>query len=511
MTYFPTKHLRMIAAFFVLFFHLSCSTDTDLLSEIVIPDSSKAFLEIKVIAVRNEAVVINVTDEGVVGQVTDVTDPENGTAAINEDNTITYTPDADAVGTDEFAFMVDTPNPDNTITTETGSIQVTITPNIKTPTDGNEVNFSKYGAKGDGVTDDTKAIQAALDSELNIVGTLGATYRISGTLDIDRKGNQTVDWKGATLLIGVELSKCVDINKPEGLLKMNNLNIDANLKGEWIIQMNSSFEFDNIKIKDVFSNDQAAVGFYVRITKSGNWTRAKLSNCTVDNIRSENNNVIGDNMGAARALLYDFITTPQNLHGLIENCEFRNAFGEDGDIFQYRSNDQNWNSGSTLTFNNTKFETATRRIGKIFAGDVKFYNCTFTNIAKSNPNIRYAKETGGFLSLSNTAGKDPARRIIFDNCVFNGSDFDNRIIQNKATDISITNSIFNNTDYRMWQYGGGVCIRNNTFSETTKIYTVAFTTWYGPMVVEGNKNTSINFNEFLNSNPPAIANYECPK
>ncbi len=126
MKHFPTKHFRMMVSLIVLFFHLSCSTDTDLLADNVIIDGSKAFLEIRVIAVKNEAVVIDVREQGVNGQVTDVSEPDNGTATINPDNTITYTPDADAEGTDEFDFTVDTPATNGTVTTSTGSVKVAI-------------------------------------------------------------------------------------------------------------------------------------------------------------------------------------------------------------------------------------------------------------------------------------------------------------------------------------------------------------------------------------------------
>lgn len=514
MKFRPSNFIQLTLATIVSILSFSCNKDSDLLAEYVVEQPQAFLVNDVVVTLANNPIVIEPLSNDTFKEpekvtITEVTPPKMGTAEVQEDNTVVYTPNTDETGTDEFDYTTTVTNSDNIITTETGSISVTVTPTDKTPTDPNAVNFSKYGAVGDGKTDDTKALQAALDAEDSLIANEGAIYKITTQLDIDKSGNQTIDWKGATILIGVELTKCIDINKSSGILTMHNLNIDGDLKGEWIMQINSSFDFDNIHIKDVYSDDQAAIGMYIRITKTGNWSTLKLKNCSINNVTADGNGVIGDNQGAARAILYDYITTPSNLHGLIENCDFRNVFGEDADVLQYRSNDQNWNTGSTVTFNNTKFEVATRRIGKIFAGDITFNNCTFTNIQKSHENIKYAKETGGFLSLSNTAGTEPARRIVFDNCIFNGSDFDNRIIQNKATDIRISNSTWNNVDYRMWIYGGGVCISNNTMTPSSKIYTVTFLSWYGPMIIEGNKNTSSNFKEFLTSNPPARGEYQC--
>ena len=61
-------------------------------------------------------------------EVTDVTDPANGTVVINDDGTITYTPDPDFNGTDTFDYTVTVTNPDGTTTTETVTVTVIVTP-----------------------------------------------------------------------------------------------------------------------------------------------------------------------------------------------------------------------------------------------------------------------------------------------------------------------------------------------------------------------------------------------
>ncbi|SNS43115.1 conserved repeat domain-containing protein, partial [Dokdonia pacifica] len=61
-------------------------------------------------------------------EVTDVTDPANGTVTINADGTVTYTPDPDYIGEDTFDYTVTVTNPDGSTTTETATVTVTVTP-----------------------------------------------------------------------------------------------------------------------------------------------------------------------------------------------------------------------------------------------------------------------------------------------------------------------------------------------------------------------------------------------
>ncbi|WP_299215812.1 Ig-like domain-containing protein, partial [uncultured Dokdonia sp.] len=61
-------------------------------------------------------------------EVTEVTDPANGTVTINADGTVTYTPDPDFNGTDTFDYTVTVTNPDGSTTTETATVIVTVTP-----------------------------------------------------------------------------------------------------------------------------------------------------------------------------------------------------------------------------------------------------------------------------------------------------------------------------------------------------------------------------------------------
>ena len=60
--------------------------------------------------------------------VTSNSTPVNGSAVINPDGTITYTPDKDFNGIDIFTYTVTSINPDGTVSTETATVTVTVIP-----------------------------------------------------------------------------------------------------------------------------------------------------------------------------------------------------------------------------------------------------------------------------------------------------------------------------------------------------------------------------------------------
>ena len=76
----------------------------------------------------NVDVLDNDTFEGTNHEVTDVTNPANGTVTIETDGTVTYTPDTNFNGTDTFDYTVTVTNADGSTTTETATVVITVDP-----------------------------------------------------------------------------------------------------------------------------------------------------------------------------------------------------------------------------------------------------------------------------------------------------------------------------------------------------------------------------------------------
>ncbi|MCK0190845.1 Ig-like domain-containing protein, partial [Arenibacter sp. F20364] len=137
MKFHPTNLLQVTLVCFVLILSSSCNKDSDLLAEYVVENPQSFLVNDVVVTLANNPIVIAPLSNDSFSEpekvaITEVTPPKMGTAVVNDDNTITYTPDTDQTGSDEFDYSASVTNPDNTVTTETGSVTVTVTD--KTPT-----------------------------------------------------------------------------------------------------------------------------------------------------------------------------------------------------------------------------------------------------------------------------------------------------------------------------------------------------------------------------------------
>ncbi len=127
----PLNIIKLTLLTFVLLFGYSCSKDTDLIADYVVETPNTILANSIVTTLPNNPIVIApLKDEVVIVPenviITEVTPPTLGTAVVNDDNTITYTPDEDKSGTDEFDYTATVTNPDNSTTTATGNVTVNV-------------------------------------------------------------------------------------------------------------------------------------------------------------------------------------------------------------------------------------------------------------------------------------------------------------------------------------------------------------------------------------------------
>jgi hypothetical protein len=140
------------------------------------------------------------------------------------------------------------------------------------------VSVKDFGAVGDGVTDDTAAIQAALDSSATVVnGVQGETYRITSTLNMNGNyfdGNQCTILKD---FAGVGIS----ITGGPVYTYIKNFTIIASASHQASDYDGSATEhgidFSNTRVEawDVFSNGHKGAGFY-SYHDGGNMNKCKF-------------------------------------------------------------------------------------------------------------------------------------------------------------------------------------------------------------------------------------------
>ncbi|MCZ4351519.1 Hint domain-containing protein [Roseovarius aestuarii] len=125
---------------------------------------------------EGESVEINVLandsdPDGDTLRVAEASDPANGTAVVNGDNTVTYTPDAGFTGTDTFEYTVTDDNGGSVTETVTVTVEDATGPDgIVSGTDGDDEIDLGYAGDPDGDTiDDNDAILGNVGSNDDIV------------------------------------------------------------------------------------------------------------------------------------------------------------------------------------------------------------------------------------------------------------------------------------------------------------------------------------------------------
>ncbi|GGW52470.1 hypothetical protein GCM10007383_39110 [Arenibacter certesii] len=330
-----------------------------------------------------------------------------------------------------------------------------------------------------------------MDAEGSLIANEGATFRITGRLDIDKPGNQKIDWNGSTITVTSTLYQAIEVNKPSGRTTMSDLTIDGAKKLAAGIFIKTVSDFDNVDVKYLYSTTQTTWAFRYEVTDIPNSQGdSNFTDCDCYDVESKSNGVIGDTPGPSRCLIFRWNHSGSTSKVTFNGGVWDGAWGDDGDIFQHEQKVTNIH-GSRLIFNNTVMKNFSRRIVKGTGGGVEFNNVTFKSPSKSHPRLVSSVPSSGMVAMGNFINSQDAHGTIFDGCTFDNSlGYDGRLVINRQDGIIVKNSTFINASVAFTTRVADVEICNNTFDSKSSIYgyNINNATGYTGMISVGTNN-----------------------
>ena len=299
-----------------------------------------------------------------------------------------------------------------------------------------QVNLSTYGAVGDGVKDDTAAIQKAFDSEASIISDPKKTYLISSTLHLDQNLTQVIDFGGSKLIRKSAFSYMLTVDKRKHWstnTTITNLDIDGNSLSGSLVRLFSRVHFSNMNLYDaiqtaVSGNGPSITGINISIYDapgvSGQWV---FDNVNLDFISSltSNGKTGTDSLGEAHAFVAIWQEkVAAGIELLYKNSSITNTYGDDGNLITLNSKPTAGDisfTNNSLWFQNLHLADFQRRAAKVFIGNTTWINCDFYSASRTNPNIVASYAPAGLMTIGSGSSAVNGENHLVCGCTFNGS------------------------------------------------------------------------------------------
>lgn len=325
------------------------------------------------------------------------------------------------------------------------------------------VSVKDFGAVGDGVTDDTAAINLALASSAIHVYFPDGTYRITDSLQ-DGTPVLTSTLAGRIITCEGTITATTTVLMALGVSGANStvqLNIDGNSKiASGIVVYEDGCVVEKCRINDLYTTTFSAVAIKTSDVNGGVIVRNNI----IKNLTSVGDGSLGDGNGMSRAILLVGSANATS-ESLVHDNLIEDILGEEGDAITVYSSDGagTWYDARVHIYNNT-VKNFTRRAVKIQANRVYVKDNYITHDFASSASVPNALTVIDFVQ----GGNGFAQRNILDACKWFGQfsvfasgaeSFDNFFIEdNQVLGLS---SETTNTCISMTTLGDNVVIRGN--------------------------------------------------
>ena len=274
-------------------------------------------------------------------------------------------------------------------------------------------NVKDYGAVGDGATDDTTAIQAAIDAGNTIVFPSG-TYAVSDTITLG--SSKVLRGDNATIIL------------------LNDINDDGMI----------SLSGNDTLIEDIIFNGDSKIPLYGLLKIQEDSQNINVKGCTFKNILGETNDVVGVKISSTG-------TDVTISHCHFENIKKTTVDGGDAvqpcnGIFLSEFSGDNKDAPSTLVISDSTFEdiqSLDPLVGDIVndADAIRSY-MTGADVAYAGLSLMRISNCG-FKNISKSAVKSSDSKVIISNCHLNNTDVTDTAYAGFRSNDSIDTQVYN--------------------------------------------------------------------
>ena len=228
-----------------------------------------------------------------------------------------------------------------------------------------------FGAYGNGIADDTAAVQAALNSAVKHVYFPPGLFRITSTVT-SAVDDRTIDGPGAlTATTAVAIAMTVTGNRNE---------VAVNIAGNEFIGVGIRFDGAELpivsggRIRNLYSSTANCAGLFFSDTQAGFIVRG----VTITDVNSPGDGTLGNSNGFSRAIAIGLSGDPTG-NSVIEGCYIANIIGEEGDAIAAVSGGGGTYYRLDLTVKGNTIRGFTRRAIKTQGNNVRVIGNSISN------------------------------------------------------------------------------------------------------------------------------------